>query len=316
MIERRFGAELRAEGSGRRIAGRVLTYGETARLPFGSERWEAGAVREAPGGAILNLHHRRDRPLARTGGGGLTLEDGPEALRMVADLPFTRDGDDALALVRAGVLRGLSVEFAPTAERNESGVRVIEGATVFGVGLVDRPAYPSSLPEVRQAGSGLRGAWRYDRTITVAATGKRRKVRIREGAFSHSLEDQAREITAQIGTSPAGTVGSRKAGSLKLTDDEEALVAEVAALPDIRAVRDFIEQLRSGLPAAMVPQYRVAPVPGASALLPEQGNPEVLIEEIREAVLFGVSFRIRPPQGAAADVDVLPPASRRAIAWL
>ena len=63
-----------------------------------------------------------------------TPENGGLYLR--ANLPETRESDDALALVRAEVLTGLSVEFRAEKERMAGGVRVIEKAVVAGVGLV------------------------------------------------------------------------------------------------------------------------------------------------------------------------------------
>ena len=64
---------------------------------------------------------------------------------MRAALPETREGDDALALIRARVLRGLSVEFVAHSQRNLAGVRVIDRATVFGVAIVDSGAYQTGL---------------------------------------------------------------------------------------------------------------------------------------------------------------------------
>ena len=79
---------------------------------FGSERFEAGAFGDVDKlDVLLNIQHDDNRLVARTGGGGLTLIDGTDALEMSADLPETRDAEDALTLVRSGVLRGLSVEF-------------------------------------------------------------------------------------------------------------------------------------------------------------------------------------------------------------
>ena len=146
-LERRY-VELRHDG--RRLTGTAVRYGDTAALPWGRERFEAGAF--APlGDVILNAAHDRSRPLARTGGGGLDLEDGAEALAIAATLPETREADDTLTLVRAGVLRGLSVEFRAVAERLEAGVRVIERAKLSAVAVVDTPAYPQSEIEARRA---------------------------------------------------------------------------------------------------------------------------------------------------------------------
>ena len=92
-----------------RLSGVAVRYGEEAgppRLPF-RERIEPGAFGDVSRlDAVLNVQHRRDRALARTGGGGLTLTDGPDALRYAADLPDTQESRDAVTLVRRRVLRG------------------------------------------------------------------------------------------------------------------------------------------------------------------------------------------------------------------
>ena len=146
--ERRYVAlEFRADE--RELSGVALRYGDTATLPWGLERFEAGAF--APiGDVILNRQHNRDLPLARTGA-GLELVDTAEALRMVAKLPETRDSADTLALVRAGILRGLSIEFAPVSERMDGAVRVISAAKLSGIAVVDSAAYSQSEVQARAA---------------------------------------------------------------------------------------------------------------------------------------------------------------------
>ena len=152
-VERRY-IELR-QGPGRTLEGVAIRYGDVAPMPWGAERFESGAFGDVGSAdVLLNVQHDRGRPLARTGGGGLVLADTPDALTIRADLPVTREGDDALALVRAGVLRGLSVEFRAVAERIEAEVRVIERAALAAIGLVDTGAYPGSTVEARQRKRG------------------------------------------------------------------------------------------------------------------------------------------------------------------
>lgn len=153
--------ELRADPEGRRLSGVAVRYGDVA--PGFEERFEPGAFGDVDrADVVLNVQHDRGRPLARTGGGGLSLEDAGDALRMAATLPVTREADDTLALVRAGVLRGLSVEFRPLQERSEGGVRIVERAALSGLAVVDRPAYPASTVAARNAGDAgrRRGRWR------------------------------------------------------------------------------------------------------------------------------------------------------------
>lgn len=149
--ERRY-CELRADGGGRTLTGVAVRYGDVANLPWGDERFEAGAFGDVAGADVIcNVQHAREKPIARTGGGGLTLRDDGAALTIEATLPETRDADDALALVRAGVLRGLSIEFRVSGERWENNVRVVTGAALSAVAVVDRPAYPAATVAARSA---------------------------------------------------------------------------------------------------------------------------------------------------------------------
>ena len=70
---------------------------------------------------------------------------------MSALLPETREADDALTLVRTGVLRGLSVKFRAVRERFEAGVRIISRAELPAFSLVAKPAYADSRVSVRSA---------------------------------------------------------------------------------------------------------------------------------------------------------------------
>ena len=66
----------------------------------------------------------------------------PSAWRSLRRCRTTRAADDVLALVRTGVMRGASVEMRVSGERFESGVRIIERASLSAIGIVDTPAYP------------------------------------------------------------------------------------------------------------------------------------------------------------------------------
>ena len=147
-LERRY-FELR-QGEGRRLEGTAVRYGDEAALPWGKERFEAGAFSGGMSDVRLTVQHDRGRPLARTGA-GLTLDDNAERLALAAELPATREADDTMTLVRAGVLRGLSVEFRAVVERMEGETRVISRATLGAVSVVDEPAYPQSEIEARMA---------------------------------------------------------------------------------------------------------------------------------------------------------------------
>ena len=135
---------------GRRLEGVVLRYGDRADLGGAVELVRPGAF-DPIGDVRLNVQHRRDRLVARTGA-GLVLIDGPRELSMRADVAATRDGDDVLTMVRHGLLRGLSVEFIPSDwSTGAGGVIEVKRARLVGIGVVDSPAYKGSTVQARAA---------------------------------------------------------------------------------------------------------------------------------------------------------------------
>ena len=144
------------------LRGVVMKYGSAAKIGRMTERVQAGALTPDPSGAMLNFQHDRQRPLARTDGGGLELIDSAEAMTMRATLPKTTMATDALELVRAKVIRGLSVEMIVEGETWDGMDRTITAARMIGVALVDTPAYPESALEARWKAAQPRrpSAWR------------------------------------------------------------------------------------------------------------------------------------------------------------
>ena len=99
--------ELREADGSPELAGVVVRYGNVATIGRFTEVMRAGSLTLDPGGVTLNFQHDRQRPLARTPD-TMTLADSADAMRMTARLPKTTMADDALVLVRAKVIRGLS----------------------------------------------------------------------------------------------------------------------------------------------------------------------------------------------------------------
>ena len=98
------------------------------------ERFEPGSlIREK--NTWLDLDHDPARVVAWEGA-NLTLQDGPESLRMRAELPSIPVAEIALQSVREGSRRGLSVEFRAIDERMEAGERIISRALLHGIGIV------------------------------------------------------------------------------------------------------------------------------------------------------------------------------------
>lgn len=157
MSTERRGIELRAldPGSPRTVSGTAVRYGDTATIGGQFlERVVPGAFRLAPT-VMLNIQHRREMPVARTGA-GLELEDGSGSLEFRALLPETRLADDLLEGIRAGLFRGASVEMNVRSDEWTAGarpLRTIRSAMLHAIAIVDDPAYPDSglQPETRAA---------------------------------------------------------------------------------------------------------------------------------------------------------------------
>ena len=145
-MDRATGGEVRAEG--RTLAGTVMVYGDYS--PSHRERFESRSL--APVGDVwLDIDHDR-RAVVAWQGAGLALDFGADGVTLRAEVPRTVPGDEALAGVRDGTRKGLSIEFKARRERREAqtGTRVIEAADLRGIGLVPAPSYEGSQVETRQ----------------------------------------------------------------------------------------------------------------------------------------------------------------------
>ena len=132
--------------AGRRLSGIAIKYGATSASH--RERFEPGSLR-LDDQVILDWEHNQLVALAWTPGGGLELVDGPDEMRMVAELPPLPAADKALEEVRAGRVSGLSVRFRPVRERRENGIRIIEEALLRGIAITRAPSYQDSRVEAR-----------------------------------------------------------------------------------------------------------------------------------------------------------------------
>ena len=290
------------EVEGRTILGNVVVYGDIATTRMGKETFEPGAFGDAASlDCILHMQHERSRPLARTNGGGLVITDSPERLEIAAEMPPTRDGDDALELVNRGVLRGFSSEFHAKRERFDGGTRIIEAANLPGVGLVDTPQYRQSLIiEVRATEDGISGMFPYGKDTVISGNGKVRKQRIQPGAFKFAIDQPDREISLVIGDG-SRPLASKQAGSLKLTDTPEGLRFEVKQLPKTSYAKDFLSLLRAGsIAPGIIPIFSRIPKDvdaNADYDEPERGNPDVFRRVVNNGLLTALSILFRAPRG-------------------
>ena len=120
------------------------------------------------------MHDRRE-PLARTEGGGLDHgRRGRTRCVLRADIPEYRA--DVRDQVKRRILRGFSVEMEVKAEDWPTpDKRIIRAATLWAVGLVDRPAYDEATAaiakrakEACRASATIMGLWRYERRAPFA----------------------------------------------------------------------------------------------------------------------------------------------------
>ena len=117
-------------------------------------------------------------------------------------------------------------------------------------------------------------------------------------------------------------MASRLAGTLIISDSEEALTFSVDNLPDTTYTRDFKELLDTGSVApGVTPFYRLPPpeaVENAFVDEPEPGNPGVLRRRIRQAVLTAIAVQYRPQRGNPGEIEQQPVnrASYRKRLWL
>ena len=142
---RSFAIELREDETRQspgRLVGTILTYGEMA----GDRRevFEPGALTWPAEGIVVNRQHNRAAPIVR-----VTPEVRGAAVVVDQPLPDTSAGRDAAREVREGLFRGFSIEFRAVRQAYRDGVRYIQEAGLFAVGLVDSPSYAGSTAEVR-----------------------------------------------------------------------------------------------------------------------------------------------------------------------
>ena len=254
--ETRAGGELRALG-GRKVAGVLLRYSDTARLPDGrSERFLRGSLDPLPETLPVNVQH--DPAMVA---GTLTLSGDGEAILAAGEVsPGAHD------LIRRGALGGLSVEFRALAEREEAAplhgraVRVIERGKLLGAGLVDRPAYPLSGVEARNL--NLRGSYRTtirpDRAMDCRCSGSIpgkttdvtiSRIQFNEKAWEPMMEairNETRDVLA-ISRGAGDVVATTGTGSLGLSVTGGALAISVAPL-DTEAGRRTRELVEAGVP--------------------------------------------------------------------
>lgn len=140
---------------GRTIRGLLLPWGTPAAdRPV---QFARGAVTWDPENVVLRLMHdgATEPPLARLGR-GMTLTDSAEGLLLEATLAETTRGTDALALIEAGVVTGLSAEVAILERDRTTSPPTVTRATLTAGALVPAGAFTDAELFARQAAAARR----------------------------------------------------------------------------------------------------------------------------------------------------------------
>ncbi len=149
-------------GTGRTVFGVAIPYGVVAQVSDGDgyvykERFAPGAfdrsIRERGGKVrLFDSHNTRRLPIGRA----VELREQPDGLHVAFDIAATRDGDDALELVRSGTVDAFSIGFRGIRERRDGDVVVRTEAALMEVSLVGMPAYAgAAIAGVRSQQSPL-----------------------------------------------------------------------------------------------------------------------------------------------------------------
>ena len=133
-------------GTGRTVHGIGVPYGVVAEVSDGGrpyrERFAPGAFARsiAERGSKVRLfdsHQTRRLPIGRA----VELREASDGLHVAFEIAATRDGDDALELVRSGTVDAFSIGFRGIREHAEGDVTVRDEAALMEVSLVGLPAY-------------------------------------------------------------------------------------------------------------------------------------------------------------------------------
>lgn len=133
--------EVRAEGDGRTVVGIAVPYDVEQRVsPTVVEVFRKGVFRDVTRAANrvkLLFQHRSDSPIGRA----TMLEERDDGLYGEFRISKTEAGDEALELIRDGVLTNLSVGFQPLKDEKRNGIINRIKAHLAEVSLVTFGAY-------------------------------------------------------------------------------------------------------------------------------------------------------------------------------
>lgn len=165
--------------------------------------------------------------------------------------------------------------------------------------------------ELRKRASGamaLHGRFPYGKRAVLSdggRTGRPRKEVIAPRAFGYRVEKQTEDIHLLVGHSFDRPLASRGAGTLELTDSDDALsfIATISPeMQEVSYVRDVLTAMTAGLIIGISPGFRLPPkraVPEPERIEdegmdPENGAHNAIIRTVLAALLYELSIVTRP----------------------
>ena len=137
-------------------------------------------------------------------------------------------------------------------------------------------------------------------TAIISDRGRTRKEYFADKAFDFALADEKRELAILRGHDPNMVLGLRSTGNARFESSVDGFRSFLSLPRQIEMTfnqSDFLAELRQGLVTGISPGFRIPPssaVRNAVELIPEAGNPDVMIRRVNAAVLYEVSFVARP----------------------
>jgi phage head maturation protease len=130
-----------ADSIKRTIAGRIVSFNETANASTGKVMFTDGSLTPAP--VKLNLEHDGTRPIGKSM--SMDFSTDKTAIDGVFKIANTTAGSDALVEAQDGLRDGFSVEvMANEFTYDKTGTMVVSSGEIVGVALVTNPAFKSA----------------------------------------------------------------------------------------------------------------------------------------------------------------------------
>ena len=174
-----------------------------------------------------------------------------------------------------------------------------------------REGFADGGRELRKRASGamsLQGRFPYGKRAVLSdggRTGRPRKEVITPRAFGFRVDDPKEDIHLLVGHSYDRPLASRGAGTLELTDGDDALTFTATISEDMQRVsyvQDALTAMAAGLIVGISPGFRLPPKRAVAqpekvedeGFDPENGAHNAIIRTVMQALLYELSIVTRP----------------------